>query len=72
MTLLDPRRLRAQVDLSSASAGRSRLPLTERDVNVPLGLQVSEMDPSSVSIRLKERSDSLDEAAPGNQPREVL
>ena len=72
LTLLDPRRLRAQVDLSSASAGRSRLPLTERDVNVPLGLQVSEMDPSSVSIRLKERPESLDEAAPGNQPREVL
>ncbi len=55
LTLLDPRGLRAQVDLSNASAGRSRLPLTEHDVNVPLGLQVAGMDPSSVSVRLKER-----------------
>lgn len=55
LALLDPRGLRAQVDLSSAQAGRSRLPLTEHDVNVPLGLQVAGMDPPSVSIRLKER-----------------
>ena len=55
LTLLDPRGLRAQVDLSNARAGRSRLPLTEHDVNVPLGLQVAGMDPSSVSVRLKER-----------------
>ena len=55
LALLDPRGLRAQVDLSSARAGRSRLPLTERDINVPLGLQVAGMDPASVSVRLKER-----------------
>lgn len=55
LALLDPRGLRAQVDLSSAQAGRSRLPLTEHDVNIPLGLQVAGMDPSSVSVRLKER-----------------
>ena len=55
LTLLDPRRLRAQVDLSSASAGRSRYPLTAQDVNVPLGLQVAGMDPASVSVRLKKR-----------------
>ncbi len=55
LALLDPRGLRAQVDLSSAQAGRSRFPLTEHDVNIPLGLQVAGMDPSSVSVRLKER-----------------
>ena len=55
LALLDPRGLRAQVDLSSAQAGRSRVPLTEHDVNIPLGLQVAGMDPSSVSVRLKER-----------------
>ena len=55
LTLLDPRRLRAQVDLSSARAGRSRYPLTAQDVNVPLGLQVAGMDPASVSVRLKKR-----------------
>ena len=55
LALLDPRGLRAQVDLSSAQAGRSRFPLTAHDVNVPLGLQVAGLDPSSVSVRLKER-----------------
>ena len=55
LALLDPRGLRAQVDLSSAQVGRSRFPLTAHDVNVPLGLQVAGMDPSSVSVRLKER-----------------
>ncbi len=55
LALLDPRGLRAQVDLSSAQAGRSRFPLTEHDVNIPLGLQVAGMDPSSVRVRLKER-----------------
>lgn len=55
LALLNPRGLRAQVDLSSAQAGRSRFPLTEHDVNIPLGLQVAGMDPSSVSVRLKER-----------------
>ena len=62
LTLLDPRGLRAQVDLSSARAGRSRFPLTEHDVNIPLGLQVAGMDPSSVSVRLKERPDPPNQA----------
>ena len=63
LTLLDPRRLRAQVDLSRARAGRSRYPLTAQDVNVPLGLQVAGMDPSSVSVRLKKRPEP--ETPPG-------
>ena len=75
LTLLDPRGLRAQVDLSNAQAGRSRFPLTEHDVNVPLGLQVAGMDPSSVSIRLKERP-SLpqppDQTANGGRPRRTV
>ena len=55
LSLLDARGLRAQVDLSSAQAGRSRLTLTDSDVNVPLGLQVADMDPSTVRVRLRER-----------------
>ncbi len=55
LALLDPRGLRAQIDLSSAQAGRSRFPLTAHNVNIPLGLQVAGMDPSSVSVRLKQR-----------------
>ena len=68
LTLLDPRRLRAQVDLSSASAGRSRYPLTAQDVNVPLGLQVAGLDPASVSVRLKKRPEPEEASEPEKIP----
>ena len=61
LSLLDARGLRAQVDLSSARAGRSRLSLTDDDVNVPLGLQVADMDPSTVRVRLRERPSAGEE-----------
>ena len=71
LALLDPRGLRAQVDLSSAQAGRSRLPLTEHDVNIPLGLQVAGMDPSSVSVRLKERPSPSEQTEQNGNTRQT-
>lgn len=71
LSLLDPRGLRAQVDLSSAQAGRSRFPLTEHDVNIPLGLQVAGMDPSSVSVRLKERPSPSEQTEQNGNTRQT-
>ncbi len=71
LALLDPRGLRAQVDLSSAQAGRSRFPLTEHDVNIPLGLQVAGMDPSSVSVRLKERPSPSEQTEQNGNTRQT-
>ena len=71
LALLDPRGLRAQVDLSSAQAGRSRFPLTEHDVNIPLGLQVAGMDPSSVSVRLKERPSPSEQTEQNGSTRQT-
>jgi len=71
LALLDPRGLRAQVDLSSAQAGRSRFPLTEHDVNIPLGLQVAGMDPSSVSVRLKERPSPSEQTEQSGNTRQT-
>ena len=71
LALLDPRGLRAQVDLSSAQAGRSRFPLTAHDVNIPLGLQVAGMDPSSVSVRLKERPSPSEQSEQNGNTRQT-
>jgi uncharacterized protein (TIGR00159 family) len=55
LALLDPRRLRAQVDLKETQKGTLQYPLSAQDVNVPLGLQVASVDPPTVTVRLKKK-----------------
>jgi len=53
LSLLDTRRLRAQVDLKDAKEGTAGYSLSAQDVNVPLGLQVAGVDPAMLTVRLK-------------------
>jgi diadenylate cyclase len=55
LSLLDPRRLRAQVNLKDAREGASGYSLSAQEVNLPLGLQVAGVDPPVVTIRLKKK-----------------
>lgn len=71
LSLLNPRGLRAQVDLSSARAGRRLVALTEHDINVPLGLQVAGMDPANVRIRLRERPVAPEQGDENGIPRQA-
>jgi hypothetical protein len=56
LSLLDTRRLRAQVDLKDAREGTAGYSLSAQDVNVPLGLQVAGVDPAVLTVRLKKTS----------------
>jgi len=55
LSLLDPRRLRAQINLKDAREGASGYSLSAQEVNLPLGLQVAGVDPPVVTIRLKKK-----------------
>jgi hypothetical protein len=55
LSLLDPRRLRAQIDLKEASAGRNRYSLSMEDINVPLGVQIAGVEPAAMTVRLKKK-----------------
>lgn len=55
LRFLDPRRLRAEVDLEEATEGTSRYSLSTQEVNVPLGVQVASVDPATVTVRLRKK-----------------
>ncbi len=55
LSLLDSRRLRAQVNLKETGEGTSNYPLSAQEVNLPLGLQVAGLDPPMVTVRLKKK-----------------
>jgi diadenylate cyclase len=55
LSLLDTRRVRAQLDLKDAQEGSTRYSLSAQDVNVPLGLQVAGVDPAALTVRLKKK-----------------
>jgi len=53
--LLDPSRLQARINLRDGQEGTRRYSLSAQDVNIPLGLQVAEVDPTTVTVRLKKK-----------------
>ena len=55
INLLDPRRLRANINLKEAQEGTSRYSLSAQDVNIPLGVEVAGVDPVNVTVRLKKK-----------------
>lgn len=55
LSLLDPRRLRAQIDLKEAREGPNHYSLSAQEVNVPLGVQVAGVDPPTVTVRLRRK-----------------
>jgi len=55
LSLLDPSRLRAQIDLKEAKEGTSGYSLSAQEVNLPLGLQVAGVDPPVVTVTLKKK-----------------
>lgn len=55
LRFLDPRHIQAQVDLKDAEEGTSRYSLSTQEVNVPLGVQVADVDPATVTVHLKKK-----------------
>ncbi|MGE0824435.1 MAG: diadenylate cyclase [Candidatus Binatia bacterium] len=55
LSLLDTRRLRAQIDLKDAPAGTTQYTLSAQDVNVPLGVQVAAVEPATLRVRLRKK-----------------
>jgi uncharacterized protein (TIGR00159 family) len=55
INLLDQRRLRANINLKEAQEGTTRYSLSARDVNIPLGVEVAGVDPTTVTVRLKKK-----------------
>jgi diadenylate cyclase len=55
LSLLDTRRVRAQLDLKDGQEGSTRYTLSAQDVNVPLGLEVAGVDPATLTVRLKKK-----------------
>jgi hypothetical protein len=55
LSLLDTRRVRAQLDLKDGQEGSTRYTLSAQDVNVPLGLEVAGVDPTTLTVRLKKK-----------------
>ena len=55
LSLLDPRRLQAQINLKDALEGAREYSLSAQEVKVPLGLQVAGVDPPVVTVRLKKK-----------------
>lgn len=53
LNLLDPSRLRVTIDLKKAQAGSNRFSISLEDINVPPGLQLAEVNPSKLLIRMR-------------------
>jgi YbbR domain-containing protein len=54
ISTITPGQLRAHVDLSQALTGLNYIRLTPESLRVPLGTEITKIDPSSVRIRLEE------------------
>jgi uncharacterized protein (TIGR00159 family) len=54
ISTITPDQLRAHVDLSQALSGLNYIRLTPESIRVPLGTEITKIDPSSVRIRLEE------------------
>ncbi len=54
ISTITPDQLRAHVDLSQALNGLNYIRLTPESIRVPLGTEITKIDPSSVRIRLEE------------------
>ena len=54
ISTITPDQLRAHVDLSQALTGLNYIRLTPESIRVPLGTEITKIDPSSVRIRLEE------------------
>lgn len=54
LNFLDPSRLRVMIDLRDAKAGLQRYPITAKDINLPLGLQLVLVEPEEIRLRLRE------------------
>ncbi|MFQ5656481.1 MAG: diadenylate cyclase [Candidatus Methylomirabilales bacterium] len=54
LNLLDPSRLRVTIDLKKAEAGSNRYSISLEDINVPPGLQLAEVNPSRILVRMRE------------------
>jgi uncharacterized protein (TIGR00159 family) len=50
---ISPEQVRAHVDLSQTSRGLNYVRLTTENINVPLGTEITKINPSSVRIRLE-------------------
>jgi len=54
-SFLKPGDVRLAFDLLEAKPGRTRLPITVRDLSFPKGLELEEIEPRQVQIEIRER-----------------
>lgn len=71
INLLDPRRLRANLNLKDAQEGTTRYSLSARDVDIPLGVEVVGVDPATVTVRLKKKPPPEKEETKGTSGKAV-
>ena len=55
LRFLNHNHVRAKIDLKGAQEGTTRNPVSGQEVNLPLGLQVAPIDPSTVALHLKKK-----------------
>jgi diadenylate cyclase len=55
LSFLDPSRLQVAIDLKEAQAGEKRYEVSTKDINLPLGLQLAEVNPSRIELRLRNK-----------------
>ena len=64
LNFVDPDRMRATLNLEGAVAGKRRYTITPADINFPPGLQVSRINPSRISIRLRKKPPDTSSSGP--------
>lgn len=55
LRFLNYSRVRVELDLKEAQEGTTHYPVSAQEVNLPLGLQVARIDPSTVTLHLKKK-----------------
>lgn len=71
INFLDPRRLRATLNLKEAQEGTMRYSLSAQDVDIPLGVEVARVDPATVTVRLKKKPPPEKEETKGSSGKGV-
>lgn len=59
LNFLDPNQLQVAINLRKASVGRHRYSISDKDINLPPGLQLIGVNPSKIALRLREKPSEL-------------
>jgi hypothetical protein len=55
LNFLDPAKLKVAIDLTEARAGLQRYRISDKDITLPLGLNLAGVSPSQVFLRLRKK-----------------